>query len=68
MKLEHLTDLKLTVDPNRYLHSAASKQGLWHLLNRLFVGEEIAEEELQSWGLSVKVMDEFVAVKREEME
>ena len=66
IKLEHLTDLRLTIDPHAYLNAAASREGLWYLMNRLFSGERIAEDELLTWGLSVKVMDEFVAVKREE--
>lgn len=66
MRIDHLTDLKLTIDPDAYIKCARSKATLWHLLDRMFSGEEIAESELSSWGLSVTVVEEFVKVERGE--
>lgn len=65
MKLTAPYTLKLTGDPDAYLKCPRSKTTLWHLLDRLFAGEEVEESELQSWGLKVTLVDEFVAIKRE---
>ena len=64
MKLEHLTDLRLTVDPDRFLHCARSKSNLWYILEALFSGEEVAESELEPWGLRVTLVDEFLRIER----
>lgn len=64
VKLENPYVLRLSGDPDAFLHAAASKSGLWHLLERLFSGEEIAEAELATWGLKVSLDDEFIAIER----
>lgn len=64
MKLDNPSILRVEIDPNAYLHSAASKQALWYLLNRLFIGEEIAESELETWGVRVSLLDDFIQVNR----
>jgi len=66
MKLDHLSTLRLQVDPAAYLKCARSSQQLIYLLDRLFSGQEIAESELESWGLKITLEDEFIAIRREE--
>lgn len=64
MKLANPSKLSLEADPDAFLKCARSKAMLWHLLERLFSGEEIAEDELESWGLKIALVDEYVAVPR----
>lgn len=63
IKLTAPTSLTLDVDPNAYLHAPQERDNLWYLLNRLFSGEAIAEEELRSWGITI-AENEFVRVQR----
>lgn len=64
LRIANPSVLRVTIDPDAYLKAAANRQGLWHLLNRLFMGEAIAETELETWGLKVTLEDEFVRIER----
>jgi len=66
MKLEHLSTLRLQVDPEAFLKSPRSRKMLLYLLERLFSGEEVAEDEFPAWGLKITLEDEFIAIRREE--
>lgn len=64
MKLTTPYTLKLTGDPDAYIKCPRSKAILWHSLDRLFSGQDVAESEFQSWGLNVTLVDEFVKIGR----
>lgn len=66
MKLEHPYVLKLSGDPERFILSQRDKAIAMHLVERLLSGQEVAVEELESWGLRVELVDEFVRVERGE--
>lgn len=66
MKLTSPYVLTITGSPDAYIKCPRSKATLWHLLDRLFAGQDVAESEFQSWGLNVTLVDEFVKIERGE--
>lgn len=50
--------ITITGDPDRFRTEALRRSGLAYLLERLFAGNEVAVEELESWGLKISLEDD----------
>mgnify|MGYP006200938663 CR=1 FL=1 len=57
MKLTAPTRLIIEVDPSTFLHAPQSRASLWYHFERLFSGQEVAVQEMESWGLKVQQPD-----------
>jgi hypothetical protein len=64
MKLTTLSRIEFEVDPSAYLHSPHDRENLHYLFDRLWSGEEVAEQNFEVYGIKVRLVDEFISIPR----
>jgi hypothetical protein len=64
MKLAGPFKIEITGDPAAFIACPRNQNIAVHNLLRLFNGEEVAVDELESWGLKVTLVDEFISIPR----
>jgi hypothetical protein len=64
MKLTGKYRLVIEGDIEEMCRHGRNKDMIGYILQRLLSGQEAAVEELDSWGIEVRLVDEYIAIPR----